>query len=221
MRSSDYATSSSEPLRFHDIARALRLRICLLDPTKPHMLYENGLAEEFGVSRTPIRQALQRLAYEHLIETQTGVGNIVPALAVAQRPGDFALLSGLLSVAANTADPGISVTLRIEVAGLRIIAGDLETRSLDINELLALHSRLADCASAMAGNRILAQAIFAIHWRVLRWICKASEQAHMTHSKALSTLITALAKVETVPAALVLMAEFYDKGEDLLALVAS
>lgn len=216
MRSPDFANSSREPSRFQDIARALRLRVCLLDPAKPHMLYENGLAEEFGVSRTPIRQALQRLAYEHLIETHTGVGNVVPALEVAERSGDFAVLSGLLSVAATTATPDISVALRIEIAGMRIIVDDLEARSLDTNELLALHSRLADSASAMAGNRILAQAIFAIHWRVLRWICQANQQAHMTHIKALTTLISALSTAKTAPAALVLIADFYAKEGNLI-----
>lgn len=216
MRSSEVANSYSEPSRFHDIARELRSRICVLDPAKQHVLYENGLAEEFGVSRTPIRQALQRLAYEHLIETHTGVGNVVPALDVAERPCDFAVLSGLLSVAANTAKKDLSVALRIEIAGMGIILGDTEARSLDTNELLAVHSRLADSVGAMVGNRILGQAIFAIHWRVLRWICQASPQVHMFHTKALTTLIEALSTAKTAPAALGLLAGFYAKAEDLI-----
>jgi DNA-binding GntR family transcriptional regulator len=219
MRSPDLANSFSEPLRFHDIARALRFRICLLDPAKPHTLYENRLAEEFGVSRTPIRQALQRLAYEHLIETHTGVGNVVPALEEAKRPCDFAVLGGLLNIAATTANPDILVALRIEVAGMKITMDDPEIKLPDTTELLALHSRLADWVGTMAGNRILAQAIFASHWRVLRWIFQARLQANKTDIKALTALINALSLAETAPAALGLIADFYANEGELIASV--
>jgi DNA-binding GntR family transcriptional regulator len=40
-------------------------------------LREVALAEEFGVSRTPIRQVLQRLESDGLVETRNGVGTIV------------------------------------------------------------------------------------------------------------------------------------------------
>jgi DNA-binding GntR family transcriptional regulator len=41
------------------------------------LLVETELAAEFNVSRTPIRQALQRLDYEGLVETRNGVGTTV------------------------------------------------------------------------------------------------------------------------------------------------
>lgn len=44
------------------------------------MLKENELATEFGVSRTPIREALQRLAVEGLVEIRNGVGTFVTLL---------------------------------------------------------------------------------------------------------------------------------------------
>jgi DNA-binding GntR family transcriptional regulator len=44
------------------------------------LLRENDLAAEFGVSRTPIREVLQRLALEGLVESKNGVGTIVTAL---------------------------------------------------------------------------------------------------------------------------------------------
>ena len=42
-----------------------------------HILHEISLGAEFEVSRTPIRQALQRLAFEKFIRIRKGVGNIV------------------------------------------------------------------------------------------------------------------------------------------------
>jgi DNA-binding GntR family transcriptional regulator len=41
------------------------------------MLHEERLAAEFNVSRTPIRQALQKLDFEGLVRTRNGVGTIV------------------------------------------------------------------------------------------------------------------------------------------------
>ncbi|HEY9214248.1 MAG TPA: GntR family transcriptional regulator [Ancylobacter sp.] len=60
-----------------DIYRALRDRICLLCYPPGMLLGEQELAEEFTVSRTPVRQALQRLEYDGLTETRNGVGTIV------------------------------------------------------------------------------------------------------------------------------------------------
>jgi DNA-binding GntR family transcriptional regulator len=55
----------------------LRDRICLLDYPPGAVLREADMASEFGVSRTPIRSALQRLAHDGLIESRDGVGTIV------------------------------------------------------------------------------------------------------------------------------------------------
>ncbi|MER8607582.1 GntR family transcriptional regulator [Mesorhizobium sp. M1233] len=43
-------------------------------------LLATELAAEFNVSRTPVRQALQRLDYEGLVETKNGVGRQSPEL---------------------------------------------------------------------------------------------------------------------------------------------
>ncbi len=57
----------------------LRDRICLLDYPPGTVLREAVLAAEFGLSRTPIRSVLQRLAHDGLIESRDGVGTIVTA----------------------------------------------------------------------------------------------------------------------------------------------
>jgi DNA-binding GntR family transcriptional regulator len=55
----------------------LRERICLLRYAPGDVLREAELATEFGVSRTPVRQVLQRLEFEGFVETKNGVGTIV------------------------------------------------------------------------------------------------------------------------------------------------
>lgn len=59
------------------IYETLRDRVCLLDYPPGTILRETELAQEFGVSRTPIRAVLQRLAHGRLVAPKDGVGTIV------------------------------------------------------------------------------------------------------------------------------------------------
>lgn len=70
---------SSRPSR-HDIHAELRERIILLDLPPGTRLREEELAERFGVSRTPIRQVLDRLEFEGLVEQGDGRGARVSTL---------------------------------------------------------------------------------------------------------------------------------------------
>lgn len=63
--------------RINSIHRSLRDRICFFDYPPNTVLREALLAAEFGVSRTPIRQVLQMLESERLVEIRDGVGTIV------------------------------------------------------------------------------------------------------------------------------------------------
>lgn len=55
----------------------VRERICLLTYRPGTILRETELAAQFGVSRTPVRQALQKLESEGFVEAKNGVGTIV------------------------------------------------------------------------------------------------------------------------------------------------
>lgn len=63
--------------RFAHLHGLLRTRICLLDYPPGMRLSEEALAEEFGVSRTPLRRVLNRLEDEGLVNSVHGVGTIV------------------------------------------------------------------------------------------------------------------------------------------------
>lgn len=63
--------------RFERIYGTLRDRICLLEYPPGWRLSEEELAEEFKISRTPVRRVLARLESEGLIEARHGVGTIV------------------------------------------------------------------------------------------------------------------------------------------------
>ncbi len=63
--------------RFDRIYRTLRDRICLLEYPPGMRLSEESLADEFKISRTPVRRVLARLESEGLSKTLHGVGTIV------------------------------------------------------------------------------------------------------------------------------------------------
>jgi DNA-binding GntR family transcriptional regulator len=63
--------------RFERIYRTLRDRICLLEYPPGTRLSEEELADEFNISRTPVRRVLARLESEGLTRSLHGVGTIV------------------------------------------------------------------------------------------------------------------------------------------------
>lgn len=68
-----------ETSRVDAIYETLRDRISLGDYQPGDMFHEAALGQEFDVSRTPIRQVLQRLAFEKLAVVRSGVGTMVAA----------------------------------------------------------------------------------------------------------------------------------------------
>lgn len=56
-------------------------RICFLEYLPDSQLKEAELAEEFGVSRTPVRDAISRIKHLGMVESRNGVGTVVVALS--------------------------------------------------------------------------------------------------------------------------------------------
>lgn len=84
------------------IYRTLRDRICSIEYPPGTRLRETDLAEEFSVSRTPMRNVLTTLEHDGLLDVKHGVGNIVSLvepeqlveiytvrMMLAQSAGDF------------------------------------------------------------------------------------------------------------------------------------
>lgn len=87
-------TSEAKPqkeLRFQALYRELRERISLLQYPPGMALRESALAEEFGVSRTPIRRALHRLEFDGLVHSSRGTGAVVSAVDVKSLKEVYAL----------------------------------------------------------------------------------------------------------------------------------
>jgi DNA-binding GntR family transcriptional regulator len=97
-----------------NIYRILRERICFGRISPGEVLSENALAQEFGVSRTPIRRVVQRLEYEHMVTTRHGVGTIVTPIDIVEIKELYELrmklaeLIGVLSPVAGVNKEGIN-----------------------------------------------------------------------------------------------------------------
>jgi DNA-binding GntR family transcriptional regulator len=109
--------------RLNLIYECLRDRICLFNYPPGTLLREAELATEFGVSRTPIRQILQRLEAEQFVDIRDGVGTIVTGV-------DFACLKDVYE-------------LRLKLAE---IIGDLSPRSPTESDLEVMTSLLQRAA---------------------------------------------------------------------------
>lgn len=87
--------------RDQSIYQELRERIALLDYAPGSLLSENQLAKEFGVSRTPIRQALQRLEFDGLVKVVRGVGTVVAPIDMLYLKQVYDLRLKLIDVIAD------------------------------------------------------------------------------------------------------------------------
>lgn len=166
-RSSEYF-AGPETSRLDSIVHVLRLRICTADPAVEHLLHENKLAAEFGVSRTPIRHALQRLSYEHLVQTRSGVGTVVAPLDPASAPRDFDVLQGIITLAAATATRPVPPPLLFALRGLSMSLDAIAPEAFGFEQHFDLRAALIPMLSALIEDPILAEAHAAAHWRVLR-----------------------------------------------------
>lgn len=84
--------------RFDKIYDTLRDRICLLEYQPGERLSEEVLAEEFDVSRTPLRRVLARLESEELVESRHGVGTFVSDVDIDGLAEVYQLRMGLAAL---------------------------------------------------------------------------------------------------------------------------
>lgn len=109
-----------------DICSELRFRICSGQLSGGDILVEEELAQEFSLSRTPIRQVLHRLALEHFVETRSGVGTIIVPVDRFDLPRDIAVYSDLLMVFMMRAKHQIAQDDEFELSGLTTIVQRLQ-----------------------------------------------------------------------------------------------
>jgi GntR family transcriptional regulator, transcriptional repressor for pyruvate dehydrogenase complex len=129
---------------------------------------ENALAQQFGVSRTVVREAIARLKSEGLLETRQGAGAFVadPRTRAASLRLDPALAQSIVSVLQI-------VELR---KGLEAEAAALAAARRDAAELAAIHAALDAIAADVHAGGDGVQADVAFH----RAIAAATHNPYFT-----------------------------------------
>jgi len=124
------------------------------------LIGEKDLMEEAGIGRTPVREAIQRLAVEGLLQILPRKGLMVTPLRrsdLTQIIETRRVLERLMVVkAAERATPD-------QRQALRILASHLESAGNDLGLFFRLDRRLDELLAAACNNRFLVKALTAMH----------------------------------------------------------
>ncbi|TKB08700.1 MAG: GntR family transcriptional regulator [Mesorhizobium sp.] len=134
-----------------EIHRVLRDRICLLRYRPGELLVETELATEFNVSRTPIRQALQRLDYEGLVETKNGIGTTVTGVDFQEFKDVYAFRLRLSEMIGDFSRPEWSFKALQEVEAL-VPRVDALLQRRDFEQFWQINHELHFAVNALISN---------------------------------------------------------------------
>jgi DNA-binding GntR family transcriptional regulator len=154
--------------RFRAIYTQLRARIVLLQYPPGARLDVDALAQEFGVSRTPIRSVLQQLEREGLASTRHGVGTSVTELDFAHVREATLLRMHLCEIIGllepRMPDEAVLGALeQLEQDCDRLLPG-----ALDCPGFARIDMRLHDCKCGLIGNRPLQRTYDELYYRTAR-----------------------------------------------------
>jgi DNA-binding GntR family transcriptional regulator len=161
--------------RSERIYRILRDRICLLEYPPGSHLYEEELAQEFEISRTPVRRVLARLESEGLVQSVHGVGTIVTDVDVSELQQvyhlrlELAELIGKLSPIPRTA----ADLDRIRALVTRC---DADMLNPDQRAFLRLNMDFFYEVTAVTGNQPLREISERLYFQVARVVAKMMPQ---------------------------------------------
>lgn len=143
-----------EEIAYGHIRRAILVR----EMTAGSRLSEPAIAQSLGISRTPVRNALRRLAAEGLVSLNANQGAQVAEPSVRQVDETYQLRELLEPAAAALACQNVTGEIISELEEL--LAGEVEAfnakdlwRYMEVND--AFHLRIAE----LSGNSVLARAV--------------------------------------------------------------
>jgi DNA-binding GntR family transcriptional regulator len=172
----------------------LRDRIVTLRLPPGSCLRENELMRELRIGRTPLREAVKRLALEHLVEVRPRRGTYVTDVNAADIAQISEVRAELEAHAARLAAERIDESLRAEAEALGAELDALEAP--DSEALMRLDERVHRLAWRASGNAFLASTLegyFALSLRVWYLVLDrvpALPQAVVDHRELLDALLS-------------------------------
>ena len=143
---------------FVEVAERLRTRIFAHELAPGSWIDEQALTADYGISRTPLREALKVLAAEGLVTLRPGRGCQVTELFEKDLDELFPILALLEGRCASEAARRASDADLVELRGLHE-ALEACASSADIAGFFDVNQRFHQLVQTLAGNRWLAQMI--------------------------------------------------------------
>ncbi len=142
----------------------LKKRIVLLDYEPGQVLREKELLEEFGVSRTPVREALIRLEMDGLVRILPNLGTIVSEVSFQQLKDVIEVRSHLILLAGELAAARIT---KEELGELRSLIEQME-RADSPKLLMELDTKAHDLINQATKNEMLVKMLGQLRDLVVR-----------------------------------------------------
>ena len=147
-------TDTHQPLArralYQDVAERLRQQIFARELEPGSWIDEMKLSGEYGISRTPLREALKVLAAEGLVTMKLRRGAYVTEMSKDDVAQVYHLLALLESDAAGQVAAHASAAQRAELAGLHT---QLEKQARHRDSFFAVNEQFHMALLQMAGNR--------------------------------------------------------------------
>ena len=162
----DTDTNSTRPTRADDVYRRLRAEILDLNLSPGDQLDEDQLAQSFGVSRTPVREALRRLAADNLVTSRPHRGTYVAEIS-AREMWEIEQICELLEPAAARIAAGRVPEEVLDTISAALDASDIDfpTRE-DVIRYMKLDVHLHEAILQAAGNTTMRDMITHLHRRM-------------------------------------------------------
>ena len=165
-----------QPISLADKAyQAIRELIVSLELAPGAVIEEPELMERLGIGRTPVREALRRLAHERLVEVYPRRGMFVTGVDVRELARLSEVRAVLEPEAARLAAERATDADRAEIAEL---LEELRAPGRGDRELMALDERIHGAVYRAAHNELLAATLAQYYVLALRIWSMALDQAH-------------------------------------------
>jgi DNA-binding GntR family transcriptional regulator len=154
---------------------AIRELIVTLELPPGAVIDERALIERLSIGRTPVREALRRLAQERLVEVYARRGMFVTGVDVRDLARISEVRAALEPEAARLAAERAS---EAERAGLTALLGELDAHGLGDRELMALDERIHGAVYRCAHNDLLEATLEQYYVLSLRIWMMGIDRAH-------------------------------------------
>ena len=154
--------TTREPTLNEEAHRRLEEMIVMLELAPGSVVSESILSKRLGIGTTPVREALQRLAREHLVQILPRRGVVVTAIDVRQQLQVLETRRELERLIARSAARRATPAERKAFAELAERMERAAGRQ-DARAFLRFDDELNQMAARVARNEIAAQSILALH----------------------------------------------------------